>query len=148
EVLSMRTLELVQRIWESTDEPMTVVQCDKHGGRNNYVRILQTLFPEYLVEVRRESREASIYRWGPPARRIEFQFSAKGERYLPAALSSMFAKYLRELAMRAFNAFWQSHDDGLKPTAGYSVDAKRFIKDIAVKQRELAIESHILWRCR
>jgi hypothetical protein len=148
EVLSVRTLELVQRLWQSTDEPMTVVQCDKHGGRNNYVRILQTLFPEYLVEVRRESRESSIYRWGPPTRRIEFQFSAKGERFLPSALSSMFAKYLRELAMRAFNAFWQSHANGLKPTAGYSVDAKRFIKDIAIKQRELAIENQILWRCR
>jgi ribonuclease HIII len=148
ELLSTRTLELVQRLWQSTDDAMTVVQCDKHGGRNNYVPILQTLFPEYLVEVRRESRATSIYRWGAPGRRIEFHFSAKGERYLPAALSSMFAKYLRELAMRAFNAFWQSHAVGLKPTAGYSVDARRFVTDIAAKQRELAIEDHLLWRCR
>ena len=148
EVLSNRTMSLVQRLWQVTDDALTVVQCDKHGGRNGYVPILQTVFPEYLVEVRRESRETSIYRWGSKERRIEFHFSANGERYLPAALSSMCAKYLRELAMRAFNTFWQAQHADLKPTAGYNVDAKRFIADIAAKQRELAIENHLLWRCR
>ena len=147
-VLSQRTLELVQRLWQSTNEPVTVVQCDKHGGRNFYLPVLQTIFPEYLVEVVREGRATSIYRWGSPARRVEFRFSAKGESFLPAALASMFAKYMRELAMRAFNAFWQSHAVGLRPTAGYPVDAKRFIADIAVKQRELAIDNQLLWRCR
>jgi hypothetical protein len=127
---------------------LTIVQCDKHGGRNGYLPVLQTVFPEYLVEVVRESRAVSIYRWGPRDRRIEFRFSVKGESFLPTALASMFAKYLRELAMRAFNAFWQAQSVGLKPTAGYPVDAKRFFADIASKVRELDIDSDLLWRCR
>jgi hypothetical protein len=147
-VLSQRTLQLVERVMRTSDDPLTVVQCDKHGGRNCYVSVLQPLFPEYLVEVVRESRATSVYRWGPPARRVEFRFSVNGESFLPTALASMYAKYLRELAMRAFNAFWQAHHEGLKPTAGYYVDAKRFYADIAAKQRELAIEEHLVWRCR
>jgi hypothetical protein len=147
-VLSQRTVRLVRRVWESTKEATTLVQCDKHGGRNCYLPVLQTSFPEYLVEVVRESQATSVYRWGPPTGRVEFRFSAKGESFLPAALASMFAKYLRELAMRAFNAFWQAQAVGLKPTAGYPVDARRFIQEIAAKQRELAIDRELLWRCR
>ena len=60
----------------------------------------------------------------------------------------MTAKYLRETAMRPFNEFWCARVPGLKPTAGYPVDAKRFKKQIATAQRELAIDDQILWRCR
>ena len=147
-VLSIRTLELARRAVQSTDDPLTIVHCDKHGGRNTYMPLLQPLFPDYLVEVVRESRDLSVYRWGPPQRRVEFRFSVRGESFLPTALASMFAKYLRELGMRAFNAFWQAHHADLRPTAGYAVDARRFYADIADKQRELAIASHLMWRTR
>ena len=43
----------------------------------------------------------------------------------------MTSKYLRELAMKAFNAFWCDRVPGLPPTAGYPTDAKRFYHDIA-----------------
>jgi hypothetical protein len=36
----------------------------------------------------------------------------------------------------------------LRPTAGYSVDSRRFKMDIAAKQRELGIDDHVLWRTR
>ena len=38
----------------------------------------------------------------------------------------MACKYLREVCMRQFNRFWAKHVPGLKPTAGYPTDAKRF----------------------
>jgi hypothetical protein len=60
----------------------------------------------------------------------------------------MTSKYLRELAMAAFNAFWQRHVPHLKPTAGYPVDAKRFKQDIAAAQSRLGIEDDLLWRMR
>jgi hypothetical protein len=60
----------------------------------------------------------------------------------------MTAKYLRELAMRPFNAFWQQHVPGLRPTAGYPTDAKRFQGDIRTAQRKLGIEDRDLWRER
>ena len=49
-------------------------------------------------------------------------FRTKGEEFLPTALASMTAKYLRELSMRAFNEFWCARVTGLRPTAGYPMD--------------------------
>lgn len=147
-VLSNRTLELVRDLLKDRRDEPALVLCDKHGGRNHYVPLLQTLFPDYLVEVRKESREQSIYRWGPKKERIEFRFVTKGEEFLPAALASMVSKYLRELAMRAFNAFWMNHVPGLQRTAGYPVDSRRFKKEIELKQQELGIGDRVMWRFR
>jgi hypothetical protein len=58
----------------------------------------------------------------------------------------MVSKYLRELAMEAFNAFWAEQVPNLAPTAGYPQDAVRFRAEIAKKQLELGIEDAVLWR--
>ena len=81
-------------------------------------------------------------------RRVEFCFQTKAERHLPAALASMASKYLRELAMRALNAFWCGRSPGLRPTAGYPQDAKRFRADIAHALAELQIDDRVLWRVK
>ena len=47
----------------------------------------------------------------------------------------MASKYLRELAMRAFNDFWCTRVPGLAPTAGYPRDARRFKTAIEPLQR-------------
>jgi hypothetical protein len=75
-------------------------------------------------------------------------FQVNGERFMPTALASMTAKYLRELSMRAFNEFWRTHLPDIKPTAGYYRDAWRFKKEISAKQQELGIDEHMLWRAR
>jgi len=144
--LSQVTLDLAARLVEPLDDrPITVI-CDKHGGRNRYAPLLGEHFPDRLIEIHGEGRAQSIYRFGPPQRRVEFRFRAKGESSLAAALASMASKYLRELAMRAFNAFWGRHIPGLRPTAGYPQDAKRFKAEIAAGQKELGIEERTLWR--
>jgi hypothetical protein len=125
-----------------------LVVCDKHGGRNRYGPALQRQFTESLVEIRGEGRAESRYVFGPTDARVDVRFRRGGEAFLPTALASMTAKYVRELAMRAFNAFWQSHLPGLRPTAGYPVDAKRFKRDIAPQQAELGIDDRLLWRVR
>ena len=89
-----------------------------------------------------------VYEVRHGGRRIEFRFQPKGERHLPTALASMTAKYLRELAMRPFNAFWQRHIPDLKATAGYPTDAHRFFSDIRPARRRLKIADHVLWRER
>ena len=38
----------------------------------------------------------------------------------------MVSKYVRERLMEEFNRFWRERTPGLKPTAGYPGDAKRF----------------------
>jgi hypothetical protein len=146
--LSVTTLQLVEQLMDDVDDDSFFVQCDKHGGRNRYGPLLQQQFPEYLVEVVRESRPSSIYRWGPRERRVEIRFVAQGERFLPAALASMLAKYLRELAMQAFNAFWCERLPNIRPTAGYPVDARRFRQQIQPLQAELGIADRVLWRSR
>jgi len=146
--LTHQTLDLASGLMRSLDGGPVAVVCDKHGGRNRYVDALAEHFPDALVEIYGEGRAQSVYRFGPAGRRVEFRFQSRGESHLPAALASMQSKYLRELAMRAFNAFWCRHVPGLKPTAGYPQDAKRFRHDIAHKLGELKIAEAMLWRAR
>ena len=148
DALSKITLALVAKALELIPAGSVQVFCDKHGGRDYYHPLLQTQFTDDWIEVRIESGQISHYRFGSNERPIEIGFYVSGERFLPVALASMTAKYLRETAMRPFNEFWCARVPGLKPTAGYPVDAKRFKKQIATAQRELAIDDQILWRCR
>ncbi len=146
--LSVVTLQLLAAVMARLEPAPTLVTCDKHGGRNRYGPILQRQFPDVLVEVRRESRPRSEYRWGPRDCLTEIHFCAGGEAFLPTALASMTSKYLRELAMAAFNDYWCGLAPNLKRTAGYPVDAKRFRRDIAELQTRLHIDDAILWRAR
>lgn len=130
-----------------TPDPFHIT-FDKHGGRNRYAELLQHHFPEDSIETLQESRPASRYAWGSAESRVTVTFRSKGEEELPTALASMTAKYHRELAMRAFNAFWTKQVAGLRPTAGYPQDAKRFKAAIARRQRELGIDDRDLWRNR
>jgi hypothetical protein len=148
EALSKITLSLVADMLKHCAGESVLVVCDKHGGRNHYGRLLQQQFPEPLVKVYGESAAESIYRWGPDDERIEIRFRAGGEDFMPAALASMASKYLRELAMRAFNDFWCGRVPDLAPTAGYPRDAKRFHSAIQETQLALGIADRIVWRDR
>jgi ribonuclease HII len=148
EALSKATLSLLaEALARCADGPVRCV-CDKHGGRNQYGRLLQQQFPDVLVEVHGESLAESVYRWGPDETRIDVRFRAGGETHLPTALASMTSKYLRELAMRAFNDFWCGRISGLAPTAGYPGDARRFMAAIEGPSAELGIARSAVWRDR
>jgi hypothetical protein len=146
--LSHLTLELISRAMEPLkDGPISII-CDKHGGRNRYARLLAEHFPFAAIEVHGEGRRQSVYRFGAADRRVQFCFQTKAEVYLPAALASMASKYLRELAMRALNSFWCGRLAGLRPTAGYPRDAKRFKADIAPALAKLQIDDRVVWRAK
>ena len=147
-VLSAVTLTLLGETLAGLDDGPAAVICDKHGGRNAYQPLLQQYVAEHLVEVYGEGPDRSTYRFGPSERRTQVDFCTKAERYLPTALASMASKYLRELAMLAFNDFWGRHVPGLRPTAGYPLDAHRFKADIQAAQAGLAIDDRVLWRNR
>ena len=133
---------------DHTPQPPIDVVCDKHGGRNFYTALLQHHFPEHWVEPVYESHAESRYEWGASESRTSVSFRMRGERFLPTALASMTAKYLRELAMRAFNEFWCARVPDLRPTAGYPKDSHRFRKAIAAAQKQLKIDDRVLWRSR
>lgn len=147
-LLSHLTIRLARDLLDSLPAEDTLIVGDKHGGRNRYGPLLQTAFPDDLIQVRQEGRALSVYRWGAPGRTREFQFAAGGEAFLPAALASMVAKYLREMAMQAFNAYWQRRIPGLRPTAGYPQDARRFWEEIDPLRRETNLPRELLWRAR
>jgi hypothetical protein len=125
-----------------------LICLDKHGGRNRYAALVQHHFSESWIEAVSENRHLSRYRWNHGERTVEAIFRVGCEELLPTALASMTAKYHREVAMRAFNAFWTARLPELRPTAGYPGDSHRFKADIALVQQELGIEDRVLWRCR
>jgi len=125
------------------DDP-TAVFSDKHGGRNFYAGFLSELRPGAWVQTRAEGAASSRYR----VDQIDFTFEPRAERYAPVALASMIAKLLRELHMHVFNQFWQSHVPGLKPTAGYPQDAKRYASEIEAARAKLGIDQIVLWRAK
>jgi ribonuclease HII len=148
DTLSRITLGLVADAMAMIPSQRVHVFCDKHGGRDYYLPLLQNQFSDDWIEVRQESGQASTYRFGGESNRVDIGFYVGGERFLPIALASMTAKYLRETAMRPFNEFWLRHVPGIKPTAGYPTDSWRFKKQIAAAQQELEIADRILWRER
>jgi hypothetical protein len=144
--LSSVTLQLAAEMANRlSGGPLSIV-CDKHGGRNRYTALLSRHFPDRLFQVVREGRHESVYRFGEPNEMTEIAFRSGGEAHMPTALASMASKYLRELAMRALNAFWCSQVGGLRPTAGYPMDARRFKNQIAGAQAALGIEDALFWR--
>ena len=58
----------------------------------------------------------------------------------------MVAKYTREDAMEAFNAYWSDVCPGVKPTRGYPVDARRFRDDVGTRLDDLEIAEAVFWR--
>lgn len=146
ELLSQTTFQLLQQSMAQLEPGCVSVLCDKHGGRNRYAAMLQQYFPNQLIEVLEESRLSSRYQWGTHDEKVQIEFRAKGDNFLPAALASIAAKYLRELSMMAFNQFWRSHQPDLKPTAGYPQDARRFVEEVRPLLEKLRIPPEIFWR--
>ncbi len=125
------------------------IVIDKHGGRNNYAAMLQNALPEGMVVARSEGRDRSDYELLglSYAVRITIQPRADVEHFC-VALASMVSKYVRELTMAEFNAFWRRHLPELKPTAGYPTDAARFYSDISPLLATLGIAESAVWRRR
>ncbi|MFO0913955.1 MAG: hypothetical protein U0795_13435 [Pirellulales bacterium] len=145
EVLSQLTLELVRWATEQAGPARCRVVCDKHGGRNHYHGLLQQVLTDEWIQVVSEGRASSTYRWGD-GHQIEFR--VQGEAHLPSGLASMVAKYLREQAMRAWNNHWTRRLPGLRPTAGYPVDAERYLASIAPLLEADRIDRDRVWRSR
>ena len=147
--LTAESLGLIFRLMEAAKARPSDrfdIRCDKHGGRNRYAPAIQEHFVESWVSIEEESRPCSRYQFDNG--RATIQFASRGESWLPIALASMCAKYVREVYMLRWNRFWQVHLPHLKPTKGYPVDARRFKKDIAKIQKKIGITDKDIWRIR
>jgi len=137
-------MSVIRAAWKPGSEDRTLIVSDKHGGRNFYAGLLSDLTDGGWVECVEEGADSSLYRCGS----TEFRFEPRAEVYGPVALASMTAKYVRELCMLQFNAYWRDLLPGLRPTQGYPDDSRRFFKEIKPLVTRLAIPRNILWRER
>lgn len=111
----------------SATEEERRLTVDRQGGRRYYGEWLTELMPGAPLRALEEGPKRSAYRAGNC--HVEFLVGADGIR-LETALASMIAKYVRESAMKLFNSWWAEIVPGIRPSAGYPQDAKRFIADL------------------
>jgi len=145
--LFLTTARLLRFLWDGWGEAGLVVHADKHGGRDRYAHLLHETFFGARVRPVREGRDASTYEVTDGAKQMTVTFlkGADGLR-LPVALASICCKYLRELFLRGFNAYWAAHCPGVAPTAGYAADATRFLAETAAARRRLGTDEGVLVR--
>jgi hypothetical protein len=133
------------------------VAMDRHGGRRYYADLLSGAFPMTTVGIIEESPALSRYRLfhgGTPtgdaeAGDVTLTVRERCEEASTAtALASMAAKYVRELAMRQLNAYFQSRVPNLKPTAGYGLDAWRFLDATAAARAAEGVPDAAILRNR
>ena len=142
DILSRATLELAVSLRARWPQERALVWCDRHGGRKSYAALLGHHFAVPLVQTLGETPACSAYLLPAAAARVEF--AVGGEARVPVALASMTAKYVRELAMLAFNEFWSHRVAGLRPTAGYPLDARRWRQEVGPALSPAAEEA--VWR--
>ncbi len=125
------------------------VRVDRLGGRVYYGDLLREAFPDCEVSALAEAPARSVYRVDNLFEGLRVEFRMKADRDdLLVAIASMVSKYVRELFMECFNRFWAVEVDGLRPTAGYPVDAHRFLRSVRPRFRALGIDEGELVRSR
>jgi len=116
------------------DAEMIRIVCDRQSGRSDYRRLVEAGAGGRAVEVLAQTPSISAYRLSDPWRDIVVRFEVEAEvAHLPVAAASMTAKYVRELAMGRFNRFWGNRIPELKPTAGYTTDARRWLAEVGAQ---------------
>ncbi|MBI2559808.1 MAG: hypothetical protein HYW14_01575 [Planctomycetes bacterium] len=146
-VLFQSCAKLLTAIWKKFGTRGPKVFVDKHGGRNKYHHLLSKAFHGCQIKTFKESEEISTYEIKKFDREMVVSFIEKAEdSHFPAALASMYSKYVRELFIKLFNAYWQEKVPGLRPTAGYPLDAKRFLQQIHGARNASEISDQILIR--
>lgn len=119
--------DLIKALFPELIETPLEIITDCQGGRRYYSEWLDKVYPGKLFS-ETINEGASIYN----SENLMISFEIKADaNYLPVAMASMTAKYLRELFMEQFNLYWIKKIPGLASTAGYPQDGKRFIADLS-----------------
>jgi hypothetical protein len=131
-------------------EAMALV--DRLGGRKDYRPLLEATWPGAAIAAVAEASDESSYtvaRGALSPWRCSVSFACRAEeRSALVALASMVSKYVREVFVRRLNRWFAERDATLAPTAGYPVDAARFLSDTAALRQRLGIPDADLVRCR
>lgn len=144
DLLSETTLELVRSLLDRQAKRVGQVDvyCDRHGGRRYYSGVLQHVFRDAEIAIDAESNRDSVYRIRRGGLEVRIRFTVKGDVFTPVALASVHAKYWRECFMDSLNRFFAAEHAGpgeLRRTAGYPLDAERFLEEIRPIRQRLGI---------
>ncbi len=142
---------LLSRLWKSYPDERVEGLVDRQGGRIQYAALLYETVQPRGIHIDCQTPEVSLYRLRPRRGRgtLKVAFTRQGDsKSFTVALASMASKYLRELHMQLFNQYWSEQQDGLRPTAGYPTDARRFLTETATLRRQLGTDDHLLIRQR
>ena len=143
------TSRLLAWLWQRSGAGRLRIYVDRQGGRSHYLAALLRVFQGCQFKVVEENDRLSAYRIADNDKVGEICFFTEGEaRQLPVALASMVSKYLRELFMEMLNRFWARCMPGLKPTAGYYTDGRRFYEEIKPVFRRLGLDERMFYRSR
>jgi ribonuclease HII len=154
DLLGETSLNLVASLTESNElrgHTHGQIFFDRHGGRRYYAGVIAATFPEATVRVVDETSRCSIYDVQTRHHQLRMHFTVKGDSFVPVAMSSLHAKCLREIAMTFLNQFFADRWIGpepFQPTAGYPVDADRFLEAAATTLTKHSISPSDLVRCR
>lgn len=125
---------ILRLLWDDHARQGLDLLVDRHGGRMRYGPLLRETFPEATVTILGEESSRSEYKlrengtYGRRWMRIVFAERAESAS-LPVALASCLAKHARETCMRGFNAYFLSLQPGLRATAGYLNDGRRWLAE-------------------
>jgi len=152
ELLFDITAELLTDLCRSYLQPenQLTISIGKQGGRTYYQGHIEKVFMPHKIQRIKEKSSCSGYAISAGRENnCIVKFLKDGEdKEFTIALASMFCKYLRELAMKMFNNFWQEHSPDLKPTAGYYKDSQRFIREIMPLTTKLGLSTENFVRLR
>jgi ribonuclease HII len=147
DLLFAQACKLVKALLDGAPGEEAIVRIGKQGGRRLYLAGLVREFG--TVWVHGETPDTSRYEFRRDGRRVILEFLMDGEnRDFALSLASIVGKYLREGAMRLFNAYWARQREGLRATAGYGLDARRFWREIEPHLDRLSIAPDAVLRRR
>ena len=125
------------------------IVVDRQGGLMRYQPLLKAKFHGAKINTVAETPEISRYRIERSEKTLHIGFETQADaRHLPVALASMAAKTVRELLMNRLNTFFAQKQPGLRPTAGYVQDGRRWVSEIGDLPERLQIPRRDLIRNR
>jgi hypothetical protein len=142
--------KLLSWVWCLTEGGSTTrVVGDKHGGRHYYYGQLTQSFPETWIDRGCEGPELSRYTLRDRSRRMEVNLLPRADANDGlVALASIVSKTIREFWMDIFNGYWCGRVPGLRPSAGYPNDSKRFREAIATAAAQQNCDPAVWWRIK
>ena len=140
-------VRLIETIWSRWPDDHPRIIIDRHGGRTRYGEGLERVLAGTAVEVVAETTTMSRYILTRAGSQLTVSFATEADgRFLPVALASMLAKYVRELFMLRLNRFFRERMPQLKPTAGYFGDGRRYLTEIKPLMKRLQVTQSQLVR--